>query len=130
MGYLVQYWDGVSPWIKKSPLRWMMPQRRENNLSVILKVDNKMSKLFSRGYIIKGLILALTSFFSMPKGTNDIRIVFDASVRGLNDYLGDPNFMLPSMGSLIMMMGPETYMVNLDVGWMFTNFRLSSVLAN
>ena len=37
--------------------------------------------------------------------------------------------MLLSMGSLIMMVGPYTYMVDLDVGEMFYNFRLSLVLA-
>ena len=37
--------------------------------------------------------------------------------------------MFPSMGSLIMMVGPEMHIVDLDVGEMFYNFRISSVLA-
>ena len=68
------------------------------------------------------VILALTSFFSVPKGTYDIRMVFDATLSGLNNYLWDPNFMLPSMGSLLMIVGPETYMVDLDFGEMFYKF--------
>ena len=49
-------------------------------------------------------------------------MVFDATVSGLNDYLWDTNFMLPSMGSLIIMVGPDKHMVNIDVGEMFYNF--------
>ena len=33
-----------------------------------------------------------------------------------------------TMGSFLMMVGPETHMVNLDVGGKFYNFRLSLVL--
>ena len=56
-------------------------------------------------------------------------MVFDATVIGLNNSLWDTNFMLPSMVSFIMMVGSEMHMVNLDVGEMFYNFRLSPVLA-
>ena len=49
-------------------------------------------------------------------------MVFDATVSGLNDYLRDTKFMLPSMGSLIIMVGPDKHMVNIDVGEMFYNF--------
>ena len=37
--------------------------------------------------------------------------------------------MLPPMGSLLIVLGPETHMVDLDVEGFFYNFRLSSVLA-
>ena len=37
--------------------------------------------------------------------------------------------MLPSMGNLLMMVVTETHMVDIDVGEMFYNFLLSSVLA-
>ena len=72
----------------------MKPQRGENNPSVSLKVANKMRKLVARVYITEGVILVLTSFFSIPKGTDDIRIVFDATVSVLNDSIWDPNFVL------------------------------------
>ena len=72
----------------------------------------------------------MTSFFSVPKGTYDIRMVFDTTFSGFNNYLLDPNFMLPSMGSLIMMVGLKTHMVDIDVGEMFYNIRLYLVLEN
>ena len=49
MGYLVQAQDGASPCIKEDPKIWIKHQRRENDPSVSLKVDNKMSKLVARG---------------------------------------------------------------------------------
>ena len=65
----------------------------------------------------------------MPKVTYDIRMVFDATLSELKNYLWDPNFMLPSLNSLLMMVGSETHMMDLDVGEMFYNFRFSLVLA-
>ena len=97
----------------------MIPKRLDNNPSVRLKVANNMRKLVSRGYITEGFIIALTSFFSVPMGTDDIRMVFDATVSRLKNSLWAPNFMLPSMGSLLMMVGLETHMVDLDVGGVF-----------
>ena len=72
--------------------------------------------MVTRVYITEGVILALTSLFSVLKGTNDIRMVFDATISGINNSLWDPNFMLPSMGSFPVMVGPETHMVDIDVG--------------
>ena len=66
----------------------MRPQRRENDPSVGLKAEKNMSKLVARGYIMEGVILALTSLFYVPKGTDDIRMVFDATVSGLNSFCG------------------------------------------
>ena len=83
-----------------------------------------MRKLVARGYITEGVILTQISFFSVPKGTDDIRILFYVTVSGLKDSLWDTNFMLPSMGSFIMMVGPEMHMVDLDVEEMFYKFRL------
>ena len=100
----------------------MMPQRQENDPSVSLNVANKMRKLVSRGYITEVFILALKSFFSLPKGTYYISMVFDTTVSGLNYYLWSPKFMLPSMGSLLMIVGLETQMFNINVGEVFYNF--------
>ena len=75
-----------------------------------------MRELVARGYITEGIILALTSLFYVPKGTDDIGTVFDATVSGIKNSLWDPNVMLPSTGSLIMMVGPDTHMVDIYVG--------------
>ena len=89
-----------------------------------------MGKFVSMGYITEVVILALTSFFSMPKVTEDIRMVFYATVSILNYSLWDPNLVFPSMGSLLILVGPEMHMVDLDVRGGVYNFKLSSALAN
>ena len=88
-----------------------------------------MSKLVTRGYIMEVVIFALISLFYIPKVTYYIYVVFGGTVSGLNDSLWVPNLMLTTMGILLIMVVPKTYMVGLDVGEMFNNFQLSSVLA-
>ena len=122
VGYLIQDWYGVGPWIKEALPIYTGNQRRENNPSVSIKVNDKMSKLVSRGYIIEVVILALASLLYVPKGTYDIRMEFDATVSRINDSLWASNFIFPSMGSLLMMVGPETYMVDIDSREIFYNF--------
>ena len=107
----------------------MRPQKQDNDPSVSLKAAKKMSNVFARGYITEGGILELTYLFSVPKGTYDIRTVFDETVSRLRDSLWDTNFMFLSIRSLLMMVGLETHMVDLDVGEMFYNFQISSVMA-
>ena len=88
-----------------------------------------MRKLVTRGYITEGGILALTYFFYVPKVTEDIHMVFDATLRKINS-LWNTKLMLPSMGSFLIMVVPKTQMVDLDVGEMFYNFRMYLVLEN
>ena len=121
VGYLSKS-NGVCPWIKESPPIWMPPQRKYKFPTVSLKLSNKIRKMVNRGYIKEGVILNMTSFFSVPKLTEDIRMVFYVTVSGLNKYLRFPNFMSPSICSLLMMMGPQTHMVDLDSGEIFTTF--------
>ena len=73
-------------------------------------------QIVARGYITEVVILTLTYLFSVPKETDDIPMVFDATASGLNDSLWSPNFMLPSMVIALMMVGPEMHMVDIDVG--------------
>jgi hypothetical protein len=41
------------------------------------KVRAKLEKVRERRYIQKGFVESLTAFFSVPKGIDDIRIVYD-----------------------------------------------------
>ena len=107
---------------------WMRTKGQEKHPFISLKLANKMSKFVVRGYITEGVILALKSFFSVPKGTWYICMVFDTTVIRINNSLWDPNFMFLLMVSLLMMLGPKIQMVNLYVEVIFYNFRIYSVL--
>ena len=67
---------------------------------------------------------SLTGFFAVPKGEDDIRIVYDASVCGLNDALWCPNCFLPTIDSVLRNAGSETWFGDIDLGEMFLNFQL------
>ena len=53
-----------------------------------------MIKLFTGGYIMEVVILALTSLFYVPKVTEVICMVFDATVKILNNSLWDTKCVL------------------------------------
>ena len=68
---------------------------------------------------MEGVILTMTYLFYVPKGAEYIRMLFGAALGGINDSLWDSKSTLLSMGSLLMIVGSETHMVDLDVGEMF-----------
>jgi len=51
--------------------------------------------------VSKGLVKSLTSFFSVPKGEDDICMFYDVSASGLDDALWAPNFGLPDVDSVL-----------------------------
>jgi hypothetical protein len=52
----------------------------------------KIKKVADRGYIKDGEVDSLISFFAVPKGEEDIRMVYDATKCGLNEVIWSPNF--------------------------------------
>jgi hypothetical protein len=62
-----------------------------------LKVIKKLLKARERRYIAPGLVKSLTAFFAVPKGEDDIRLVYDGSVSGLNLSIWVPRFFLTTL---------------------------------
>ena len=56
----------------------------------------KIKKVANREYIQEGDVDSLISFFAVPKGKDDIRMVYDATKCGLNEVIWSPNFFLPT----------------------------------
>ena len=52
----------------------------------------KVDKLRSKRYITGGIVFSLTAFFYVPRGKNDIRLVYILMASGLNDAFGGPKF--------------------------------------
>jgi hypothetical protein len=84
----------------------------------------KLMKVFARRYFIYGMILSLTSFFAVPKGDMDIRLVYNGTSLGLNAHLWAPWFAIPTMCALLRALELDTFMVDSDIGEMFLNFTL------
>jgi hypothetical protein len=87
-------------------------------------VKSKLDKFQKRGYVVPGQVESLTSFFAVPKGEDDIRMVFDGTDSGLNDSIWVPRFPLPTMVTLLRAVEPGCYMSNFNVGEIFLNFVL------
>ena len=64
-------------------------------------IKKKVDRVRSRRYIAGGTILSLTYFFSMPKGEDYIRLVYDLTDSGLNDELWDPIFWMPLVENIL-----------------------------
>jgi hypothetical protein len=78
--------------------------------------------------IVDGYTQGLHYFFAVPKGVDDIRIVYDATKSGLNQAVWSPNFFLPTMSSVLNHANDQTWYGDIDIGEMFLNYFLDPAL--
>jgi hypothetical protein len=69
-------------------------------------------------------VSALTSFFAVMKGDDDIRMVFNGTLSGLNSALWTPWFCLQNTTTHMRIVETGTFMADVDIGKMFLNFFL------
>jgi len=120
--------DGVSPWFRSSRPSWKVPQRYEKDEIIRNAVRVKLEKVRRLEYIKPGRVKSLTSYFAVPKGESDIRMVYDGSKSGLNDAMWVPWFSLPTIEMHMRFVGHDSYMGDVDIGDMFHNFMLHEVV--
>lgn len=104
------------------------PQRRAKTKDTQERMNAKVNKVRWRRYICLGPVYSLTHMFSVPKGCNDIRMVYDGTKSGLNDCLFAPHFSLPVMSHTLRSLLKGYYGADLDVGEMFLNWWLGEKL--
>ena len=117
--------DGVPLFINRKclprymkQLRWPIEElQREKLLS-------KLNKVRRRGYIQPGFVKSLTGYFAVPKAETDIRVVYDAKKCGLNETLWAPNFILPTVDTILRNVSDQSWFGDLDLGEMFLNYPL------
>ena len=100
----------------------MTPQKypkdkREKEL-IILKIKPPID----RRYTTDGLVRSLSGFFSVPKGDNDIRRVYDMTKCGVNVCLWSPRFYLPTPDSVFDSIEYNSWSGDIDQGEMFLNY--------
>lgn len=103
---------------------YRQPQKAENNLEARARVKGKLDRFIERGYLGPGEVKSLVNYFSVPKGEDDIRVVFDGSKFGLNTALWAPPFALPTVDSLLPTLDIGTWHGDIDVREMFYNYLL------
>mmetsp|Transcript_20351 Transcript_20351/g.28606 ORF Transcript_20351/g.28606 Transcript_20351/m.28606 type:complete len:147 (+) Transcript_20351:4534-4974(+) len=91
-------------------------------------LKNKVLKAQQRGYLEDGYVANLINFSAVPKGKDDIRVVYDGTKCLLNKAVWAPNFFLPMVDSLLMFISPNTWFSDMDLGGMFLNYPLDMKL--
>jgi hypothetical protein len=95
--------DGLPQRFVGQPPRSKERQRRHKDPEVKRKEKKKIDKARKHGYIVTkfvGITRSFMHFFSVPKGDDDIRMVYDGSRSGLNEVLWAPWFALPTVTSM------------------------------
>jgi hypothetical protein len=108
--------DGHPLWVGEPQPRYRRPQRGERDPNVHAQVKAKLLNVIGKGYIAHGKVTSLTSYFGVPKGPTDIRMVYDSSKSGLNDVMWVPSFSLPTMEALTNLLDRHSWMSDLDMG--------------
>ena len=90
------------------------------------KVKDKISKVVKRRYLLTtGInVKSLIKYFAVPKGEDDVRMVYDATASKLNECVWVPSFWLPTIDLLVRALDGELWMTDRDVGDMFLNYQL------
>ena len=73
--------------MKKVLPQFTNPQRRFKDEDQISKQIVQIGKAQRRYYIVQGVVIGLNHMFLVPKGADDIRIVYNGTSSGLNDVL-------------------------------------------
>jgi hypothetical protein len=117
--------DGVEVFFKHPG-----PTTREAQLSVTDPkvrdmIKDKILKVVKRRYLVSGVkIKSLIKYLAVPKGEDDIRLMYDATANQLNECVWVPTFWLPTINTLVRALDKHSWMTDRDVGDMFLNFQL------
>ncbi len=116
--------DGYPPMVSGELPRYKQPQRSERHASFQAKVSEKLEDIRRKAYIMGGRVDSLTTFFWVPKGEQDIRLVYDTTKSGLNQALWAPTFGMPTVENLVKGVMDYSWMGDMDISEMFLNFNL------
>ena len=117
--------DGVELFIDwtNMPKYWKKQQWPDED-HAIKKLKSKLANVKMKKYVQPGFVKSLTSYFAVPKAETDVRIVYDGTACGLNDSLWAPNFMLPTVDSIVRNASSSTWFGDIDLGEVFLNYPL------
>ena len=91
---------------------------------IVAKDQEKLIKLLRRRYIVPGPCQNTVPRFPVPKGADDIRVVWDLAKNGLNEHMYTPSFFLATMGTYLRRIEAGVYGGDFDIGEQFHNYML------
>ena len=85
------YFEKPGPWTKGSQPRISDPGVRE-------QTREKIAKVLQRRYLCSPVspVKSCIKYFGVPKGEDDVRMVYNATANGLNECVWSPSFWLPT----------------------------------
>ena len=89
-----------------------------------MRVREKLATVRRRGYIRPGFVKSLIRYFAVPKGDDDVRMVYDGTSSGFNRWVWAPSFGLPTVETMLRSVEHRTWLGDIDVGEQFLNFPL------
>jgi hypothetical protein len=116
--------DGLRVHLQTEPPRCTPAQRDSKDPVEKSLVIQKLKKVRERRYIAEGYVVSLMAFFPVEKGDDDIRMVYDGSVSGLNNAMWVPRFVLLMINTHLWAIEEQTYMADVNAGEIFLNFIL------
>jgi len=95
--------DGVKVFFEKPGPTTHESQPRISDPKIYEMAKEKILKVVKRGYLrmLGTKIKSMIKYFAVPKGKDDIRMVYDATANHLNECVWVPTFWLPTIDSLI-----------------------------
>ncbi|CAB9525841.1 unknown protein [Seminavis robusta] len=110
--------------VSDPPSYWTYQQPDKDEKTKRL-VESKLQKVLRRRYFDKDQdVLSLMSYFHVPKGKDDIRMVYDATKCQLNKAIIIPGFPMPTIDTHLRAVEVGTHMCDVDIGEMFLNFMM------
>ena len=116
--------DGAKTYVQGTLPKCTKKQKAPKEKRTLELVQDKLANVRAKGYISKGPVVSVTSLFDVPKGDDDIRLVYNATDSGLNEAVWAPWFSLQTCESHLRAVDPGTFMGDADLGEMFLNFPL------
>ena len=120
--------DGVPVFVEGKLPRYRRKQRLPSAPYMKERMIEKLKKVTQRKYLENGSVLSLINCFAVPKGQEDIRLVYDGTKSGLNSAVWAPNFFMPSPDSALMWVDSSFWFADLDLGEMFLNYFMDEKL--
>jgi hypothetical protein len=118
--------DGVRVFFKRPGRTTREAQPNISDPKVREMAKEKIIKVVRRWYLqTTGVnVRSYIKYFAVPKGEDNIRIVYDAMANQLNECVWVPTFWLPTIDSLLRGLDNSSWITNQDIGDMFLNFQL------
>jgi hypothetical protein len=106
----------------------MKPQTGHREVVSHKLMQRKVAQVRKRGYVSPRTVLSGMHYFLVPKGLDDIRMVYNGTSYGLNKVLWAPRFGLQTVKQTLWALLPGYRQYDLDVGVQFPNYYLHEEL--